>query len=358
MWGDSMTKSPRWLLGTALTFLLSPLAASRLAAEVYSLGTRSTEGPLALYSARDGVAWVEGAAGQRVRVPVPAHAEVRSFLPLAGGWLAVAEVEKDGGGRALRAWTGDLAAMRELSLPAGQKAARRQWPVALVEDGRLAGLAWLEGDGDRTLAVRAAAWDGERWGAIETVSKVGPGTQTALAGTVLADGSWLLAWSAFDGQDSEIVWSLRAHERWSPVRPVSAANAVPDVVPALVAAGHGALLSWSRYDGNDYRLRLARFADGAWLDEAVVGPPGSVEPSFAAAGGKQYVLYLAAGPARWGVLELGFDGRVERQALVARKSDARPLVVSGEWDSGGGSGLRLLWPASRREAGLDLREVP
>ncbi len=136
-----------------------------------------------------------------------------------------------------------------LPAPPGQVGVDRRSPVLLVRKETLLGIAWLEGDTASSLSVRAAAWDGDAWQDVETVSAPGPGSQTGLTGTVLADGSWLLAWSAVDGEDDEIVWSRRAGDRWTPVRPVSENNHVPDVTPVLTAAGTGALLAWSRYDG-------------------------------------------------------------------------------------------------------------
>ncbi|HEX5760898.1 MAG TPA: hypothetical protein VF121_17045, partial [Thermoanaerobaculia bacterium] len=148
-----------------------------------------------------------------------------------------------------------------------------------MADGELAGLAWLEGADGRSLAVRFARWDGERWARPRTVAAPGPGSQTALAAARLADASWLLAWSRFDGADDEVVWSRSAGpegESWSAPRRIAQDNAVPDVTPALTAvAGGGAVAAWSRYDGEDYRVVTARFDGRGWSAPRAVGPAGS-----------------------------------------------------------------------------------
>jgi len=238
--------------------------------------------------------------------------------------------------------------------PPGQEGKERRGAVLLVDGGgRLAGLAWLEGDGLRSLAVRAAAWNGRRWQAPSWVSRPGPGSQIALSGAVLADGSWLLAWSKFDGQDDEIVWSRRGTGgTWSPVRSLSKDNAVPDITPAVTASKGGALISWSRYDGNQYRLMLARFAEGKWRDERPIGPPGSLYPSFSTSENGAALLYLeAAKPRAWAVLELDAAGRVRARASVPSALE-RPVVAP----SAAGEVI-LRWPALAREATARLEKV-
>ena len=174
--------------------------------------------------------------------------------------MAAGSAPDASGGRRLFLLRGDDRASRPLARAPGQAGRQRRGPVLLVDGGRLAGLAWLEGDDDRSFSVRAALWTGQRWQAPERVSFPGPGSQLALTGAVLADGSWLLAWSAFDGHDDEIVWSRRAGSAWQPVKRLYPDNSVPDITPALAAtADGGALIAWSRFDGHGYALRMARF---------------------------------------------------------------------------------------------------
>jgi hypothetical protein len=286
--------------------------------------------------------------GDRVlSVALPSRGEVESLSPLGGHeWIAAGSFP-DEDGRQIFLMTGDRSGSRPLPAPSGQKGVERRSPVLLVEDGTLAGLAWLEGDTGTSLSVRAAAWDGQGWGAVETVSVPGPGSQAGLTGAVLADGSWLLAWDAVDGEDDEIVWSRRQGETWTPVRPVSANNHVPDVTPVLTpagTAGSGALLAWSRYNGEGYQLRTARF-DGSWKDERPAGPTHTMHPSFVREGDRTWLVYQSGRPQSWSVLELSVSGRSLRRAASLSALNERPVVSEED-----GGGLRLRWPSSKWEA--------
>ena len=226
--------------------------------------------------------------GRTLRLPLPEGAVVSSFAALDGGWIAAGSIPDESGGRRLLLLKGDEAGARPLPLPAGQEGLARRRPVLLVDGGRLAGMAWLEGDGPTSLSVRAAAWTGRGWRAPQRVSHPGPGSQVGLAGAVLDDGSWLLAWSAFDGTADEIVWSRRAGQDWLPVERVSRRNAVPDITPSVIAtAGGGALIAWSRFDGRGYQMRLARFDGNGWWDDRGGRGGGRV-------GGKPGTLYATA----------------------------------------------------------------
>ncbi len=280
--------------------------------------------------------------GETLRLKLPERAEVSALASLdRGGWAAAGSSTGEDGRRRLFLFTGDSSGSRPVPEPPGQRGMQRSGAVLLVEDGRLAGLAWLEGDGDGALAVRASAWDGQAWRTPEPISIPGPGSQLALSGAVLSDGSWLLAWSAFDGKDDEIVWSRRTAEGWSPVRPMSD-NAVPDITPALAVSTKGALMAWSRYDGHSYRLHLARFADGRWLDERAAAPPGSLFPTFQENGDGLYLLYRTSRPKGWSVQEIDGTGKALRETAVLSDPPERPVIV-------GGSRLRLRWVSRERE---------
>ncbi len=216
-------------------------------------------------------------------LPLPQDARVTSLAATDDGWVVAGSFPSADGSRRLFVRRGaegekvveDVRAPDRLS-----RAPIRRSPVLLVDDGTLAGVAWLEGAGERALSVRASAWNPEGFSAPQRVSGVGPGTQTALRGTVLADGSWMLVWTAFDGTDDEVVWSRRVGESWLPVERLGVSNTVPDIVPAVTASGTGALAAWSRYDGRDYRLVGARFNGDEWTELPWYGPPGSLYPSF------------------------------------------------------------------------------
>src|ERR1700681_207815 len=222
-------------------------------------------------------AQIEVPGGGALSVSLPDRSEVSSLAATDSGWVAAGSFPDAAGRQRLFLLTGDDKSFQPLPEPPGQTLQQRRGPVLLVDGGRLAGLAWLEGDGGRSLAVRAAAWNGKRWQAPQWVSHPGPGSQLGLTGAVLADGSWLLAWSAFNGTADEIVWSQKIGASWLPVRRLSAPNPVPNITPALTAtAGGGALIAWSRFDGRGYQMRMARFERGEWVGEHAAGPSGSL----------------------------------------------------------------------------------
>src|SRR5215213_6326831 len=197
--------------------------------------------PLLLPS-EDG-ARLELPSGERISLPLPRGAEMRTALSLDdgdGGWIA-AGVRPDASGRSeVLLLTGDESAATELPPPPGRTSEIRQQPLPLIEDGHLAGLLWLEGDSRSSFGVRFAEWNGSGWREPRTLAAPGPGSQLALTAARLADGTWLAAWSAFDGTDDEIVWSRRGRDgAWSPARRAAAGNEVPDITPALTATRDG-----------------------------------------------------------------------------------------------------------------------
>jgi hypothetical protein len=339
---------PRWVV---LCLLLFYGAAAAFAQGEPLQASRNGE-TLALIP-QEGSARLELPGGRTFEVSLPERAAVSSFAALDGGWMAAGSFPDPAtGGRRLFLLRGDDRGARPLAEPAGQQATERRGPVLLVDGGRLAGLAWLEGDAGAPLAVRAAAWTGRRWQAPQRVSLPGPGSQLALAGAVLADGSWLLAWSAFDGTADEIVWSRRLGGQWLPVRRVSAPNSVPDIVPAVMAtADGGALLAWSRFDGHGYQLRLARFARGEWQAERAAAPSGSLYPVFLGEPDHPRLLYMDAYPRAWSVLDLDAGGGMRAQASVASPWD-RPIV------SFDGGEVRLRWPLAQHEATAPWKKTP
>ena len=316
--------------------------------------------PAALQStgADGGVLVRAGAAGARLQTPagrelplaLPAGAALSAVAGPASGWAAAGTTAERGGRTGLVVVAGDDATARRLPAPAPAGARLRTQPVPLVGDCGLVGLAWLEGNDRGSLGVRAATWDGAAWSPVEVVAAPGRGSQLALAGAVLADGSWLLAWAAFDGSDDEILWSLRRDGAWSKPRRVAGDDTVPDITPALVATDRGALLAWSRYDGSDYRLVASSFDGRGWSAVETVGPAGSMYPSFVAApvaGGSvgAYLLYRTALPRGWQVVEVERTGTRGRVAAVTAAGSERPLVLPAE-----GHGVRLLFDGGAAEA--------
>ncbi|HEY9420827.1 MAG TPA: hypothetical protein VIW92_05405, partial [Thermoanaerobaculia bacterium] len=110
---------------------------------------------LALVPGQD-EARVELPGGRSLRLSLPKRAEVSSFAALQGGWVVAGSFAEDDGRRRLFLIRGNDKRSVALSEPPGQEGRCRRDPQLLVDNGRLAGLAWLEGDGDRDLSVRSA----------------------------------------------------------------------------------------------------------------------------------------------------------------------------------------------------------
>jgi hypothetical protein len=296
--------------------------------------------PVAVAAGVDGVRVVSGEGS--VALPATAGLAIENVVGAPDRWVAAGTVAAGG----FAVFTGDAAQARRLPVPPLGRASLHHDPLPLLDDaGALAGLAWLEGEAARSLAVRFARWDGARWQRPVTVSAPGPGTQIALAAAALADGTLLLAWSAFDGRDDEVMWSAFDGNAWSRPARLAADNAVPDITPALVAADGGALAAWARFDGTSYEVVAARFAAGRWSAPAVVAPGGSVYPSFEPAPAGQAaaaprLLVRTAAPRGWMLVELAGDGRPQRSAFLAAAEGERPVVE----DSAAAGEVTLAWP--------------
>lgn len=330
--------------GLALCLLADLTAAA--ASEPDPLSAATVDGTLILTQHEAGGAELVLPSGQVVALALPAEARLSSLAALDDGWMVAGSVPSPGGLRLhLLAGGGDGDGTVEIPAPAARAPVQRG-AVLVVDGGRLAGIAWLEGTGPQTLSVRAAVYEDGRFGRTETVSSVGPGTQTALAGTVLADGSWLLAWTAFDGTDDEVVFARRSGEQWLPVRQLSPANDVPDITPAVTAAGSGALVAWSRYENGAYRTVLSRFDGHEWSDPRPAGPRGSLYPGFSVSPRGDLRLLYAGAHESWSLVELDDAGREARRAAAAGRIGERPVVVEGT------RGPELHWPRQNRVARL------
>lgn len=327
---------------------------------------RDTRGAV-LTAVDDGGARLELAPGPEpgvsLRLPPPADAtgatEYSDLALLDDGWVAAGSYTAGDGFRHLWLQRGTAAA-RALPEPPGRRARLRHDPALLVDGGRLAGVAWLEGQDQRSLAVFAAAWDGRGWSAPRQVAAPGPGSQLALSAAVLGDGSWLLVWSAYDGEDDEIVWSRRIGDTWLAPARLSADNPVPDITPALTVTDGGALVAWSRYDGHSYRLRLARFDGGAWGGERWAAAAGSLFPSFSGGGDRPRLLYRDARARGWSLLELDAAGVERSHASAAATPGVRPVVEVERWGRAAGV-ARLRWPGLGAAGGalaVELRNPP
>ena len=306
-----------------------------------------------------GTARLELAGGTSVAVPLPEGAALSSAAALGDGWIAagVAPGSTPESAEILLV-TGAGRKSSALPPPPGRLAPVRQEPMPLVAGDRLEGLVWLEGADRGSFSVRFAAWTGEGWGDAQTISQGGQGSQLALATARLGDGSWLLAWSAFDGTDDEILWSRwdpAAGEAWSRPRRAAADNAVPDITPALTVTGDSALLAWSRFDGEGYSTVISHFRAGKWSLPQGVGPAGTLYPSFepASAGGS-WLLLRQADPRGWTVVELDGAGRPRREAGLVTTETSRPVVSA---PAGPAKSLAFRWPATGQERRADWKSA-
>lgn len=300
-----------------------------------SLG--STAGPLAAQAAvqsADGeVLLTRGSRGIRVEdrrgystpLELPDEVVPEDLVALRVGWLlAGREQRADESEIYLRRL--DAGGLRSLPVPGDRIGALRTSPVLLARDGELDGLVWLEGSDRESLTVRASRWLGITWSAPIEVSPTAGGPRLALDATVLADGSWLLVWAGWDGEDDEIVWSVVTAESATPPEPLTD-NAVPDLLPTVLATEQGALVAWDAYDGDQYRVRTARRLEGRW-SSAWSLPSGTYFPALVRVAGVSHLLYFerpVSGPA-WVVAELDAEDRIARRGRVASRENWLPLL--------------------------------
>ena len=177
-------------------------------------------------------------------MPVPDGAALTSIIRLGQeDWLVAGVWARDKGSE-LVLLTNAGGIVKKLPSPLREPVPALEGPILLGSDGELRGIVWLQGKEDGRMAVRHADWLGNRWGFADTVAAPGAGTQTALEATLLTDGSTLVLWSAFDGTDDEILFTLHRDGKWTTPERIGADNEVPDIVPAVVPAGGGALAAW------------------------------------------------------------------------------------------------------------------
>lgn len=266
-------------------------------------------------------------------------------LEVANGrfWLSAVEATGDKGA-AIVVLRGQGTQVERLPRPAARSAQLLLEPTLLVNTSGLRGILWLEGDRVQNLAVRAATWTGSSWTPPVTVAPPGPGTQIALTAAVLTDGSWLAAWSAFDGQDDEILWSRAEGGRWSDPLPVATSNQVPDITPSLLATGGGALLAWSQFhtDGH-YRAVIAAFDGKSWGAAQTAGGPGTHFPELQQVD-RPLLLYRQSKPHQWVFSEIDSQGQVLRRATLLSERDEAPLIVRAD-----DRGPEAMWPGNAEE---------
>ena len=98
----------------------------------------------------------------------------------------------------------------------------------------------------------------------------------------------------------------------------------------LAPTARGAVLAWSRYDGNDYRLRVARFEDGEWREEAWLGGAGSVFPGFvfdsADPNAGSSLLFRTVSDRTWSLVAFDAHGKVSSLSELVTAERSRPVV--------------------------------
>jgi hypothetical protein len=284
---------------------------------------------------RRGTVWAPD--GARRSFAVRRDERFLGFAELDRGWIATGiRARRDSLDLSLVADLGR--GIRRLQPPPDRAGSLRTGPTALVDQGRLAGLAWLEGDDLRRFAVRVASLDDATFSSVETVSPPQSGSQSGLTGTVLADGTWLLVWARYDGHDDELYFSQRhPGGDWTAPRRVSANDSVPDVTPQLLARGDGALLAWSQLRGQ-YEVMTARFDGASWSTPSSLGVPGTLTPSFRRQTEADYLLVRNAWPGGWTAFRLDAGGRPGEFASVVEESRDRPVLRDVP-----GQGLAFEW---------------
>ena len=273
-------------------------------------------------------------------IELPRGVSVTSVRSTNDGWIAAGNVLDERDRPDLLLIEKSPSGIEILTPPPRTSAKQRGQAIPLIEAGELVGVAWVAGSRQSDLQVFAATRDSDQWSGRETVSGSGPGSQLALTGDVLGDGSWLLVWTRFDGGDDETVFSRRVDGVWTQPARIHEDNQVPDITPCVIAVEGGALAAWSWFDGSDYRLRTARFDGSNWSTGRPVGAKGSLFPSLITGTTGAQLLFQTVEPETWTVVQTDLRGKLVRQASVSKTDTERPIIVERD-----GAEVRLVWPS-------------
>lgn len=328
--------------GLVVLHLVSAVPAAHTA-EIEVLQPVESRSSLVLESTL-GKARVEGRGMAPQRVPLRADERLSAIVETRQGWTAAGIREEDEGSQII-VFERNQGGTRRVATPGQQRHPLRVRPNLAVQREELQGMAWLEGTDLLSLSVRAADRSGDDWDEVAVVAPPARGSQTGLVNAVLPDGRWLLVWSAFDGTDDELLWSVGKRQDWALPRPVAKRNNTPDIMPALASTTQGAVLTWSRLLDGEYRLMLSRFDKGSWSRPQVVGPPGSLDAGFAFDGNRLFLVYRHAWPRGWAISEMTSQGTGDRIAIILDDSGSRPALISTS-----GEGVELRWPDRQRQS--------
>ncbi len=317
------------------------LAGSVAFGETTSLQARFRQRDLVFLS-NGSEALIQIGDGAYLTLPISLDRTYRDLAGLPGQWILSGELSQAAGSSELFILYGDGEQWSRHTVPGGRRFSRTR-PQLLTDDRELGGLVWLEGVESGSLGVRFSRWTGNGWTAPEWVSEPATGSQLGLSARVLADGTWLAVWSAFDGQDDEVLYSFLEVGRWSQPQRISINNAVPDITPTLAPTAFGAIVAWSRYDGNDYRIRISSFDGSRWGEESWLGEAGSLFPTYLfdaddlGAGSK--LLFQTVSTSAWSVVDFSSRGQLNSHSELVTEEQDRPLIhndgnsTSLEWVS-------------------------
>ena len=335
----SPSRRPQGRLRTAALLLSTALVA--LPASAQDLQRKAPDGTwMRLVESRDGHL-LETSNGATQVLPL-ASGTVLNDLRQQGERYWITGVEKADGPQLVLLEGRDRSLTRGSQLPTVQKA--RAWePTLLLGVDGPETLLWFESDGTRDQVLLTARQVDGAWTKPEVISPRRTGSQMALTATRLNDGTLLAAWAAFDGQDTDILYSHRTNGTWSTPQPVTAPDPHNDITPKLLTTQSGALLAWSRATERQYQVLLVRYHAGTWQPPLTLGAPGTIYPTFQA-GPEPVLLFQHAAPSAWEVLRLSPNGGLRDRGKIVTDRNAVPLVESLD-----GEGALLNWPAEGAE---------
>ena len=255
-----------------------------------------------------------------------------SWIELPSRRVATAAVRQDeGGAHALVILLDeDHATSREFALPSARGQA--QATPRLLEPrtrGTSLAVSWFEGSslGQRELFfAQASENDGDlTFSRPKLLAPRGPGSQVALDAVTLPDGRFLATWSAFDGTDTEIMFTVGDGTSWSRPRRLHPGDDTPDSFPTLVATEDGALVAWNSLEGFTYSVMTSAFDGAGWsTPRPVVAEPGA-EPLWTRGADRPLLSFRQRG--QWVVVETDRSGRARRETSRVAL-EGRPEVLA------------------------------
>lgn len=304
------------------------------------LGALSVVGPLSAHEplqSRDGVVRLSSDAngarviderGSSTPLALAEGVVAEDLAAMRTGWL-LAGHELRGGETELYLRRLDAGGLRKYPVPGYRTGVHRTSPVLMTVDGELSGMVWLEGNSRQAYGVLASRWLGITWSEPTVLAPPDRGARLALDATVLDDGSWLVVWADWDGEDDEIVFSIVTGDGATPPRPLTD-NTVPDILPTVLATAEGAVVAWNTFDGDGYRVTVLGRREGRWLEARRLDPE-TYFPYLVRDEEIVHLLYFERRPeaTAWVVAELDDEGRVARRGRVVSDRRERPLLRRG-----------------------------